>query len=116
MKKLDEIETKVLEETLRNLDAEEQILDINSEKPSVIHKEHKQLSFIIDGRGYAQVGDEVFEVERGCLVLFPENTKHSFLCVEGNMKLLHLHTPRIYGDEDWYMLEKISDKWSKFLC
>ena len=115
MKNLDEIETRVLEETLRSLDAEEQIIDFNSEKPAVIHKEHKQLSFIIDGHGYAQVDEEVFEVKRGSLVVFPENTVHSFLCVEGKMKLLHLHTPRIYGDEDWYMLEKVSKKWSKYL-
>ena len=115
MKNLNEVETKVLEETLKSLNAEEQVLDANSEKPAVIHKEHKQLSFITNGNGYAQVGDEVYEVKRGSLLLFPENTVHSFLCIKGEMKLLHLHTPRIYGDEDWYMLEKISNKWRNYL-
>lgn len=115
MKKLNELETQVLETTLRNLDAEEQILDINSNKPLVFHKEHKQLSFIISGKGYAQVEDEIYEVERGCLVLFNENTKHSFLCTKGTMTLLHLHTPKLYGDEDWYMAQEISEKWRKFL-
>lgn len=115
MQKLNEIETTVLEATLKNCGAEEQVLDANSNKPLVFHKEHKQLSFIIAGKGYAQVGDEVYEVERGSLVLFPENTKHSFLCTEGTMTLLHLHTPKIYGDEDWYMAEQISEKWRPFL-
>lgn len=115
MKKLNEIETQVLEDTLRSLGAEEQTLDKTSDKPLVFHKEHKQISFIIDGTGYAQVGEEIYEVERGSLVLFPENTKHSFLCTDGTMTLLHLHTPKIYGDEDWYMTEKISEKWRKFL-
>ena len=89
MKKLDEKETKVFETILRSLNSEEQVLDINSEKPLVFHKEHKQLSFVISGKGYAQMDDEVFEIERGCLLLLPENTKHSFLCVEGNLILLH---------------------------
>ena len=115
MQKLSEIETRVLEETLRQSDAEEQILDANSNKPLVYHKEHKQLSLIIAGRGYAQVGDEVYPVERGSVVMFEENTMHSFLCMEGKMTLLHIHTPKIYGDEDWYMAQEISEKWRPFL-
>jgi quercetin dioxygenase-like cupin family protein len=95
--------------------AEEQTLDAKSMKPLVYHKEHKQLSFIIDGNGYVQVGDDVYSVERGSLVLFEENTMHSFLCIKGTMTLLHLHTPKIYGDEDWYMVQEISEKWRTFL-
>lgn len=115
MQKLNEIETRVLETVLRQSDAEEQTLDANSNKPLVYHKEHKQLSLIIAGSGYAQAGDEVHPVERGSLVMFEENTMHSFLCTEGTMTLLHIHTPKIYGDEDWYMEQEISEKWRPFL-
>ena len=47
MIKLKNEEIVIFENMLRNLGAEEQELDINSEKPLVYHKEHKQLSFII---------------------------------------------------------------------
>lgn len=115
MIKLKNEEIVIFENMLRNLGAEEQELDINSEKPLVYHKEHKQLSFIINGSGYIQTNKIVEKVERGNLILMNENTDHSFLCVNRKMTLLHLHFPKIVGDEDRYIKEEICSNWIKLL-
>lgn len=112
MIKLNEEETIILENMLRKLDAEEQILTRKSEKPLVHHNEHEQLSLIIGGHGYAQKNDKVYDVERGSLLLLNKLDKHSFLAKENDeLKLLHLHTNRIYGEEDRNIDEEISSKW-----
>lgn len=116
MKKLNESETKVFESILNGLNAERQILDVYSEKPLVFHKEHKQLSFVVSGKGFVQINNKVFNIERGSLILLPENTKHSFLCIEGNLILLHVHFPKIFGDEDRFIFQEISEKWKKIIC
>lgn len=116
MKKLNEIETKIFETILNDMNAERQILDIHSEKPLVFHKKHKQLTFVIGGKGFAQVNDKVFSIESGSLILLPENTKHSFLCIEGSLILLHIHFPKITGDEDRFIVQEISEKWKNIIC
>lgn len=116
MKKLNESETKVFESILNDLNAERQVLNIYSEKPLVFHKEHKQLSFVVNGKGFVQINNKVFNIERGSLILLPENTKHSFLSIEGNLILLHVHFPKISGDEDRFIIQEISEKWKKIIC
>jgi quercetin dioxygenase-like cupin family protein len=115
MTKLNENETLVLENILKNLNAEEQTLDINSEKPLVYHKCHDQLSFVIDGNGFAQINEEVKEISRGSLILIKSNDRHSFMCKSGALTLLHVHTPKIIGEEDRYIEEDFSSKWKSIL-
>lgn len=115
MIKLEEKEAIIFEKMLTELGAERQILNKDSEKPLVYHKEHKQLSFIISGKGYAQAGNEVYDIEKGSLILLDENTYHSFFCPNGEMELLHLHFPKIEGDEDRYIKENICENWKKII-
>ena len=115
MIKLDEKETIIFEKMLIDLGAERQFLDKDSEKPLVYHKEHKQLSFVVSGKGYGQAGNEVYNLERGNMMLLDENTYHSFLCTEGKLELLHLHFPIIQDDEDRFIKENICENWKKII-
>ncbi len=109
---LSEEETIILENMLRKLNAEEQELTNKSEKPLVHHEDHEQLSLIIDGSGYAQKNDTVYNVKRGCLILLNKFDKHSFMAKDNNkLKILHLHTDKIYGEEDRNIDEVVSSKW-----
>lgn len=43
-----------------------------------IHQEHDEYLYVLEGEGWAHIGDKRFEVKPGCLVYCPAGEEHGF--------------------------------------
>ena len=67
------------------------------------HKISEELYYICSGNGRVRVGDETFEIKKGCVVYVPKNTVHA---LENTSNLEELHvlciTSPAYTEKDFY--------------
>lgn len=80
------------------------ILSKTDNSPVVLHLKTNQLTYIIEGTGFAYLNDDVIKVEKGDFVYVPQNTKHRFIANECGLTLFHIHLPDEGRDVDRYVI------------
>jgi mannose-6-phosphate isomerase-like protein (cupin superfamily) len=84
---------------------EDQCLTATSGKPIVLHRRTRQLSYVLEGAGYAYLDSDVRAIRPGDLILLNSNVPHSFAAHPETLRLLHWHWPADTVDEDRFVLE-----------
>jgi quercetin dioxygenase-like cupin family protein len=84
---------------------ERTILTRESEKPIVMHKEHKQLTVVAQGIGIVVLNGESNILTRSNMVIFEENTEHAFIAQSEKFDLYHCHFTNKYHLADRYILK-----------
>jgi mannose-6-phosphate isomerase-like protein (cupin superfamily) len=105
------VPASLLEATLGMLTAsralEDQLLERDSPKPLVVHRQTSQITYVAGGRGFAFLEDRVFSIHPGDLLLFEANVPHSFAAWPHNLRLLHWHWPPASVDSDRELLMEL---------
>lgn len=107
---LDEDSTRALERILDGLGAEHQLVHQGDPRPVTRHQIMDQLTAVLSGTGYCQIGATVHGVGRGSLMVISAGVGHSFACTSVQaMEIVHLHVPRDVIEWDREVLEEESE-------
>ncbi|MBR9859155.1 cupin domain-containing protein [bacterium] len=70
------------------------------------HANHTEQVYIVDGSATMTLGDSIFEIQKGDLILIPMGTKHSVVTTSKiPLKVISIQAPKFDGDRIWVKQE-----------
>ena len=61
--------------------------------PYVYHTKMLQISILISGKGYVILNNKKIRIGKGSIIIFDNNTIHSFKSLSKYMEFIHIHIP-----------------------
>lgn len=82
-----------------------QILNAASPHPLVVHHVVSQMSFVVEGSGYASLAGQELSITAGDLLLLAPGCAHAFRSTVEDLVLRHWHWPQDRLAEDRFILD-----------
>ena len=78
------------------------IIWVKNEVPSHYHATHTEVVNVVSGSGNMTLGDRVFQIHPGDLIVIPMGETHAVVTTsEEPLKVVSIQTPRFDGDRVW---------------
>jgi mannose-6-phosphate isomerase-like protein (cupin superfamily) len=86
-------ESFTTQELLRGGGVSSHLVQVRSRLRPQIHREHEEMAYLLSGRGVFVIGDRVYPVKAGALMLIPRGVVHSFEAKEPSAVLAIFNPP-----------------------